>query len=148
MSVFFAEVPSHLQTAIDAGMRYLVATRRQVWLASDQAIFTPDPAQQGGGAEFHVIDLCHFAKLFERVGDGRDCFTHAELQQVTRLNEVVLNRLLRDANIQEIGGTYDLQGTFAAIICSVLMRKGVPYKVAARAARFALHGEANLCKKP
>lgn len=141
---FFCQLPDHLTELIATGKKYLVATGKQLWIADDTAVFTPQA--DGKGANFHTIELPYFWALFDQIRGDRTEFTRDELAQITRLGPALIERLEREAGIDQILGTYDPQSVFAAVIAATLYRKQVPFKLCLRAARFIRCGEGVACK--
>lgn len=136
--MLFSELPEHLSQHFEAGRKYLVCTRRQAFLAEQSAVFTRQSGE--GPAQFHVVDLERlWSLLLQEVGEQVE-FSRRDMLKLARVDATIL-RLWESAGIvAPAEGSYDRHDAYAAVLCGVLRRAGVPVPVANRAAMFVRTG--------
>jgi len=136
--MLFSCLPSHVEEHLKAGRKYLVCTAKQAWIAEATAVFE----RQGGGGpmQFVIVDLEDLWDKFQKIVGERHELTEADMTALCRVDLTILRIWNSDGIVCPINRTYDWHDGFAAVVGSVLRRRGVSIKVAKQAAKFVRLG--------
>jgi hypothetical protein len=120
--MLFSCLPAHLEDHLKAGRKFLVCTDQQTWLADASAVFERDGE---GPMQFVIVDLEDLWGKFQQIVGDRGELSEVDMMQLCRIDQTILRIWQGKGMVAPINATYDWRDGFAAVVCSVLRRRGV-----------------------
>ncbi|MAT71567.1 MAG: hypothetical protein CMJ58_18825 [Planctomycetaceae bacterium] len=133
-------LPHHLKEHADAGRTLLVISGGRAWFAEPFAIF-------GGSGPFQAayVDIPRLWAKLVTLAEGREHFTREEIATIGGVTgqtvETWKNRRAIVPSVQDRPALYSMADAFAAGLFGTLRRNGLPWELAAKAARAIATGE-------